>query len=122
MVIVGGGAAGLSCAIQASAANIDIVVLDKRPACGGNSAKASSGINGALTEVQIAQGIEDSPALLKDDTMKTGGNISDVELVEKLSQDSADAIYFLKSLGLPLTDVILLGGHSAARTHRADII
>lgn len=38
--------------------------------------------------------------------------------IDKLVDESASAISFVHSLGLPLHDVIQLGGHSAARTHR----
>lgn len=40
------------------------------------------------------------------------------ELVEVLATQSASAHEFLKSFGLSLTDVVQLGGHRKARTHR----
>ena len=47
VIIVGGGLAGMSAAhaaLQAGAPSV--LVLDKMPYCGGNSVKATSGING----------------------------------------------------------------------------
>ena len=40
--------------------------------------------------------------------------------IEKLVNESCSAISFVSSLGLPLKDVIQLGGHSAPRTHRLE--
>eukprot|EP00971_Amphidinium_carterae_P212008 4206919-Amphidinium_carterae.1 len=38
-------------------------VIDKNPFFGGNSTKATSGINGALTRTQREHGVQDSRAL-----------------------------------------------------------
>jgi aspartate oxidase len=116
--ITGGGAAGLSCALEASSAGAQVTLFEKMPKIGGNSAKASSGINGALTDVQASKGMEDSYDLFEQDTLRTADELADPSLVDKLVHQSTDAIAFLKGLGLPLADIIQLGGHSAARTHR----
>jgi aspartate oxidase len=55
-----------------------VLVLEKNPQVGGNSAKASSGINA----VNPAGG--DSPATYSDDTLQSGGGLSDSRLVERL--------------------------------------
>jgi succinate dehydrogenase/fumarate reductase flavoprotein subunit len=49
-----------------------IVLLDKSAFCGGNSTKATSGINGANTKTQRALGIEDSVELFSSDCLKGG--------------------------------------------------
>lgn len=114
----GGGAAGLSCALEASSTGAQVTLFEKMPKIGGNSAKASSGINGALTDVQASKGVDDSYELFQQDTLRTANDLADPALVDKLVHNSTEAIAFLKSLGLPLEDIIQLGGHSAARTHR----
>jgi heterodisulfide reductase subunit A-like polyferredoxin len=43
IVIIGGGAAGLAAALEASSSGQDVYLLEKLPKVGGNSAKASSG-------------------------------------------------------------------------------
>lgn len=48
----------------------------------------------------------------------SGDGLSDPELVRTLAENSASAIEFLSQLGLNLMDLVQLGGHSAARTHR----
>lgn len=119
IIVVGTGAAGLSGAIEAAKRGANVIVLDKTSSGGGNSAKASSGINGAETSVQAERGISDSTEAFVEDTIRVGQHLGVVKLVEKLSRESRDAINFLRDeIGLPLSDVIQLGGHSVPRTHR----
>jgi len=118
VTIVGSGAAGLTAAIEASK-NGDVLVIEKTMRGGGNSAKASSGINGAETHVQKDLLISDDVDTFIEDTVRVGQEIGDEQLVSKLCLESNEAIRFLvEDLQLPLTDVIQLGGHSNARTHR----
>jgi len=49
-----------------------MVLIDKSSFCGGNSTKATSGINGAATKTQQVQGIADSVDLFTSDTLKGG--------------------------------------------------
>ena len=49
VVVIGGGLAGISAAIEASRARARVVLLDKEADLGGNSAKATSGINACGT-------------------------------------------------------------------------
>lgn len=96
-----------------------MLLLDKTAGGGGNSAKASSGINGAESSVQTDKGVFDSVDQFWADTIHTGQNLGDPNLVRKLALESKEAIRFLiEDIEIPLTDVIQLGGHSAARTHR----
>lgn len=94
------------------------VELEKK--LGGNSAKASSGINGCLTTAQKKQNIPDSIDLFYDDVIASGHNKSDPILVKKLVDSSADAISFLESCGINLQELSQCGGHQVPRTHRAE--
>lgn len=60
VIIVGGGLAGLSAAHTVLERGGRVLVVDKNPFFGGNSTKATSGINGALTKTQQKQGIQAS--------------------------------------------------------------
>ena len=53
VVVVGGGLAGLSAAIESERAGCHVILVDKESGLGGNSAKASSGINGCGTNAQV---------------------------------------------------------------------
>ncbi|KAJ1803618.1 Osmotic growth protein 1 [Coemansia sp. RSA 2598] len=94
-------------------------MVEKEPRTGGNSAKASSGINGAWTDTQKAQGITDSVGDFEQDTLKSGRGLSNSTLVERLAQQSAQSVAWLQShFSLDLDVISQLGGHSAPRTHR----
>jgi succinate dehydrogenase/fumarate reductase flavoprotein subunit len=53
VIVVGGGLAGLSAAHTVLENGGNVVLLDKSPFCGGNSTKATSGINGSGTKTQV---------------------------------------------------------------------
>ncbi|KAJ1944413.1 cleavage and polyadenylation specificity factor subunit 2 [Linderina pennispora] len=100
-------------------AGITVTLLDKEARTGGNSAKASSGINGVYTKTQKANGIEDSLELFSKDTVKSGHGRSNETLVGKLTSESTQAVTWLQEqFGLDLDVLAQLGGHSRARTHR----
>jgi aspartate oxidase len=71
-----------------------------------------------MTSVQATQSVPDSYDLFRSDTLRLANNLSDPELVERLVTESASAIQYLIDLGLPLEQLIQLGGHSVRRTHR----
>ena len=118
VVVVGGGLAGMSAALSAAEAGAHVTIVEKEKRLGGNSGKATSGINGARTDVQKSLGVDDSEELFTEDTMVSGHGRSKQELVEKLVHDSADAVAFLQREGVPLAVVSRCGGHSRERTHR----
>lgn len=119
IVVVGAGGAGLSAAVEAASnGNLRIIVLEKQGILGGNTNYSTGGINAADTEVQRALGIEDSPELFYDDTMRGGKQMNIPSLVRSLAEHSAATIAWLSSLGADLSDVGLMGGSSVKRTHR----
>ncbi|CAI4410996.1 BDH_1b_G0014080.mRNA.1.CDS.1 [Saccharomyces cerevisiae] len=121
VVVIGTGLAGLAAANElVNKYNIPVTILEKASSIGGNSIKASSGINGACTETQRHFHIEDSPRLFEDDTIKSAKGKGVQELMAKLANDSPLAIEWLKNeFDLKLDLLAQLGGHSVARTHRS---
>ncbi|KAJ3057625.1 Osmotic growth protein 1, partial [Quaeritorhiza haematococci] len=59
VIVVGGGLAGLASAIEAARHGAKVVVYDKERVVGGNSAKATSGLNGVFSATQFQAGIQD---------------------------------------------------------------
>mmetsp|Transcript_50774 Transcript_50774/g.115420 ORF Transcript_50774/g.115420 Transcript_50774/m.115420 type:complete len:492 (+) Transcript_50774:81-1556(+) len=117
VIVVGGGLAGYSAAHTVLEQGGRVLLLDKMPFSGGNSVKATSGMNGAGTSTQRAQEVMDSPELFEADSMRGGATRPD--LVRVLTHESGDGIEWLKnSFGLDLSLLSRLGGHSAPRTHR----
>ncbi len=117
IVIVGAGGAGMTAAIMAKQAGKDFVILEKMPYVGGNTTKATGGMNAAETHYQAEQGIEDSTALFAADTMKGGHALNDPALVAKLANSSAGAIEWLDTIGADLPKISFSGGASVNRIH-----
>ena len=117
VVIVGAGGAGMTAAIMLQQAGKDFVILEKMPYVGGNTTKATGGMNASETHYQKEQGIEDSNALFAADTMKGGHALNDPELVAVMTNSSADAIDWLDSIGAALPKISFSGGASVNRIH-----
>ena len=117
IVIIGAGGAGMAAAIMAQQAGQQFIILEKMPYVGGNTTKATGGMNAAETHYQKEQGIEDSVALFAADTMKGGHDINDPALVETLASKSAEAIDWLDTIGAELPKISFSGGASTNRIH-----
>ncbi|KAI0058035.1 fumarate reductase [Artomyces pyxidatus] len=88
---------------------------------GGNSTKATSGINGAGTQAQQELGIPDSTKIFFEDTKHSARDLARDDLIRVLTGRSGDAVNWLQDkFGLDLSKVSRLGGHSQPRTHRGD--
>ncbi|CAK9029274.1 unnamed protein product [Durusdinium trenchii] len=116
-IVVGGGLGGMSAANTVVENGGRVVLLDKSSFCGGNSTKATSGINGAGTKTQKAKGIPDNAEIFTQDTLK--GGAKKPELAKLLCVNSADDVdWLVEKFNLDLSLVARLGGHSQPRTHR----
>ncbi|KAF2869330.1 fumarate reductase [Massariosphaeria phaeospora] len=119
IIVVGGGLSGLSAAHTIYLSGGNVVLLDKNNFMGGNSTKATSGINGALTRTQVDEKIADSVKQFYDDTLKSARDKARPDLIKVLTYKSAAAVEWLQDVfNLDLTLVSRLGGHSFPRTHR----
>ena len=118
VVIAGAGGAGMTAAITAAQNGKSVIILEKASVVGGNSSYATGGMNAAGTHYQQEQGIEDSPELFYEDTMKGGHDINNPDLVHTLADNSAAAIDWLDSIDAPLANVGQAGGASVKRQHR----
>ncbi|KAK5050036.1 hypothetical protein LTR84_004156 [Exophiala bonariae] len=119
VIVVGGGLSGLSAAHTVYLNGGNVLVLDKNNFFGGNSTKATSGINGALTRTQVDLNIGDSVKQFYEDTLKSARDKARPDLIRVLTYQSAAAVEWLQDVfGLDLTLVSRLGGHSFPRTHR----
>ena len=117
VVIIGAGGAGMTAAIMLQQAGKNFVILEKMPYVGGNTTKATGGMNASETHYQKEQGIEDSNALFAADTMKGGHALNDSFLVAMMANSSASAIEWLDSIGAELPKISFSGGASVNRIH-----
>ncbi|KAI3616951.1 fumarate reductase [Moniliophthora roreri] len=119
VLVIGGGLAGLTAAHTALEHGAKVILIDKKPSFGGNSVKASSGINGAVTDAQKQHNIEDSVQAFYNDTERSAGSLARPELIQTLTSNSAAALTWLSTrFNVDLSIVSRLGGHSIPRTHR----
>jgi succinate dehydrogenase/fumarate reductase flavoprotein subunit len=117
VIVVGGGLAGVSACNTVVENGGKTVLIDKSSFCGGNSTKATSGINGAATRTQKDKGIDDSTVLKHKDTIRGGAKSAPHAHV--LTFESGPGVEWLPdSFGLDLSIVGRMGGHSNARCHR----
>ncbi|VDO19249.1 unnamed protein product [Heligmosomoides polygyrus] len=93
VIIVGGGLAGLSAAIEALGRNSKVLIIDSEKNLGGNSAKASSGISACGTETQKKMGIHDSRDRFYMDTVNAGDRENDEALVDMLVRNGSFCLY-----------------------------
>ncbi|KAJ8521171.1 hypothetical protein ONZ45_g2088 [Pleurotus djamor] len=121
VIVVGGGLAGLSAAHTLLERGASVLLLDKQGFMGGNSTKATSGINGAGTQTQQENGIPDNAKIFFEDTKKSARDLARDDLIRVLTGRSGDAVNWLQNkFGLDLSKVARLGGHSHPRTHRGN--
>lgn len=128
VIVVGGGLAGLTASYSALRAGAAVCLLERAEKAGGNSIKASSGINGAPTRFQKGP----DTTFFSDTTRSAGKRLVQADILEgafqqkerealisKLTNSSARAVDLLvDEIGVDLSVVAQLGGHSFPRTHR----
>ena len=118
VIIVGSGGAGMTAAIEAKDAGMNPVILEKMPMAGGNTSKASAGLNASETSVEKAQGVTDSNDKFYEETLKGGGGTNDKELLRYFVDHSAAAVDWLAQNDIVLDNLTTTGGMSVSRTHR----
>ncbi len=60
VLVIGAGGAGMTAALQASELGASVAVLEKEAKAGGNTNRASSGMNAAESDVQLQHRVTDS--------------------------------------------------------------
>lgn len=118
LLVIGSGGTGLTAALQAKELGANVAILEKMDKIGGNTTRASSGMNAAETDTQLQQGIIDSYQVFYQDTYRGGGQLNNQELLRYFTSHAALAIDWLAGKGIVLNDLTITGGMSLKRTHR----
>lgn len=119
VIVVGGGLAGVSAAHTVLENGGSVTVLDKSAFCGGNSSKATSGINGTFTKAQADAKVPDSPEIFEADITASAQHMARPHLIKVLAHESGAAVDWCSDkFAVDLSLVSQLGGHSQPRTHR----
>lgn len=118
LIVVGAGGTGLTAALQAHELGLNVAVLEKNKGLGGNTNRASSGMNASESLVQLNEGIIDNKEDFYKETLKGGGLLNDRDMLRYFVDHSAIAISWLMEHGVELTDLTITGGMSKKRAHR----
>lgn len=119
VVIIGGGGAGLSAAIEARESGASVVVVEKMPFVGGNTLISGGEMAAAGNWVQKKLGIEDSTERHLQDTLKGGDNKNDEALVRKLVENALPSAEWLRddvNVTFDEDHLYQFGGHTAKRS------
>ncbi len=123
VVVVGGGVAGLSAAIEARDNGASVVLVEKMAATGGASALSGGECLAAGTEMQAKEGIEDSAQALADYwVMKGEGKINE-EMVRSIAMMAPENIEWMQKNGVQFMDTMQtptsMPWQNPRRTHKA---
>jgi len=117
VVILGGGIAGHTAALQAAELGRNVLLLEKTDIYGGSTVLSSGSFAFAGTQVQRDAGYEDSGETLADDIRSASGQLADPELVDLYVQEQADAYAWLCEHGVKFHPVSLSSNQAVPRTH-----
>ena len=120
VVIVGAGACGLTAALAARDAGVELLVLERDASPSGSTALSSGFIPAAGTRYQRAAGIDDSPALFAADIRRKNHGEADPRMVETVAQAIGPTLEWLDDKHGLRFDVLrgfTYPGHSVLRMH-----
>ena len=120
VVIVGGGACGLTTALRLHTLGVDCVVLERDAMPSGSTALSSGFIPAPGTQVQQRAGVDDSPERFMDDIQTKAHGTAAPHLVQAYAQaigPALDALQQDHGLEWVLLDQFLYPGHSRHRMH-----
>lgn len=121
LIIIGIGVAGLSTAVSAAQSGVkNTLLIDKAAFVGGHSALSGGSVNAVDPEVQMKQGIKDSPELWFRQIMEAGEFQSDPILVNTLVNNAHSTLHWLREIGIPFDDQVFEAwGGKFQRAHSA---
>ncbi len=105
ILIIGGGAAGLACAVAAAQAGAKVTVLEKRSSAGGNG-RYAEGVFGAGSRLQKRNNIDADPDVLFREAMEFSHWKADGRLTRALIDASGPTVDWLSDMGVPFTRVL----------------
>ena len=105
ILIIGGGAAGLSAAVTAAEMGAEVTVLERHGVTGGNG-QFAEGVFGAGSRLQKRLNIDAEPAKLFREAMEYSHWRADARLTRELIDASAETVDWLSGLGVGFCRVI----------------
>lgn len=119
VLVVGGGAAGLSAAVAAVEKKASVLVLEKAGFLGGNTLISGGYFNAVDPRRQAPQGIRDSEDFFRDQILAAGDGRNTPEVADVLARESAVTLAWLERLGMKfLPQVFEVYGSRWPRAHK----
>ena len=97
VLVIGGGAAGLSAALAAAQKGARVLLAEKMPECGGDTLVAGGYFNAVLPE-DVQRG--DSVELFERQMLKSAGGLADPGVVRVLARGAGDSFRWLEGVGV----------------------
>ncbi len=122
VLVVGGGAAGVTAAGAAAGQGKKTILIEKLNALNGSSSLALGTLYGAGTKLQQAAGIEDAPDKLLEYFLSRGGDKLDYEVQKFCADHYGETIDWLsEDLKVPFVETVSLKGKDTVpRGHNLD--
>ncbi|MEM2291740.1 MAG: FAD-dependent oxidoreductase [Nitrososphaerota archaeon] len=124
VVIIGGGAAGLSSAVKASEQGISTILIEKEENLGGSTLLAVGSVTAAETLLQKKAGVHDSAEKFFDDLKKAAELLElsnrfmeDEEMFRLYCKEAGKTVDWLLELGIPFHGPVLEPPHTFPRMH-----
>lgn len=105
VVVVGGGVAGLSSAIEAAESGADVLILEKQGIVGGATTRSGGKLMANGTDVQKAAGMEDSNDLMFDYLKGIGGDLINDSKLRLFVDHSLETYNWMVDMGVKIQDV-----------------
>lgn len=119
VLVVGGGAAGLSAAVAAVEKKASVLVLEKAGFLGGDTLISGGYFNAVDPRRQAPQGIRDSEDFFRDQILAAGDGRNTPEVADVLARESAVTLAWLERLGMKfLPQVFEVYGSRWPRAHK----
>lgn len=116
VIVVGSGFAGLAASLEARLSGLEVLLLEKMPVIGGNSAINGGAFAVAGSPLQEKEEIKDSPELMLKDMIRSGRGLSHVDLLQMIVEGTRPAFDFTVAHGVKYKPFVQhFGGHSVPR-------
>ncbi|WP_185995271.1 FAD-dependent oxidoreductase [Nocardioides campestrisoli] len=99
VLVVGAGAAGLSCSIEAARGGASVLLVEKDTRLGGTLHLSGGHLAAGGTARQAERGIEDSPAAHRADVLRISGGTARADLVEIVTEHAPATVEWLAGRG-----------------------
>lgn len=121
-IVVGSGYAGTAAMLSMMNKGLkNVLMIDKMQYMGGNSSISGGSYAMSRTSIQKEHGIQDDPEQHIKDTLKSGHNLNNPDMVRIMAYEGLDAFNWLVENGVKWKLFSRSGGHSAPRNHSVGV-